>query len=562
MTRLNTAAELDKQRETILQARSTAPRRITVCGGRSCATQSDGLRTALENVLKQNGLTAQAQVVVTGCPGFCEQGPLVAIGPERILYTKVVPADAPEIVAKTIGQKAVVERLLYQDPQTGKRIVHESDIPFYKEQHRLLLKDNGMIDPTQIEDYIAQGGYKGLARALAMTPESVVQEIKRSGLRGRGGAGFPAGLKWETCRQAEGDVKYLICNADEANPGAFQDRSLVEGNPHSIVEGMIIGAFAVGASQGFVYIRHDYPSTVEIMQQAIQQAGEWGLLGKKILGSGFNFDLHVHLSAGAFVCGEETALIASIEGRVSEPVPRPPFPAEKGLWGKPTNINNAKTWASVPHILSHGADWYAKLGTEKSKGTTVFSLGGKINHAGLVEVPMGVTLRHIIYDIGGGIRGGKKFKAVQPGGPSGGCIPENLLDLPVDYESLTAAGSMMGSGGLIVMDEDTCMVEVARYFTDFNRVESCGKCTACREGVHQMHALLTGITTGQGKAGDIELLEELGQALKDGALCGLGKAAPNPVLTTIRYFRNEYEAHIRDKQCPAKVCYQDAAGDK
>jgi NADH-quinone oxidoreductase subunit F len=562
MTRLNSIAEFEQERDTILQARATARRRITVCGGRSCAISTDGLRTALETALNKSGLDTQAQVVVTGCPGFCEQGPFVIIGTERILYTKVTPGDAPEIVAKTIGQNEVVERLLYQDPHSGRWIVHEEDVPFYKEQHRLLMKNNGMIDPTRIEDYIAQGGYKGLACALAMTPENVVQEIKRSGLRGRGGAGFPTGLKWETCRQVQGDIKYVICNADEANPGAFQDRSLVDGNPHGIVEGMIIGAYAIGAREGFVYIRHDYPATVDTLRRAIQQAGEWGLLGRNILGSGFDFDLHVHLSAGAFVCGEETALIASIEGRVSEPVPRPPFPAEKGLWGKPTNINNAKTWAAVPYVLSHGADSYANLGTEKSKGTTVFSLGGKINHAGLVEVPMGVTLRHIIYDIGGGIRGGKEFKAVQPGGPSGGCIPEDLLDLPVDYESLTAAGSMMGSGGLIVMDEDTCMVQVARYFTDFNRVESCGKCTACREGVKQMHTLLTGITTGQGKESDIALLEELGQTIKDGALCGLGKAAPNPVLTTIRYFRSEYEAHIRDKQCPAKVCYQDAAGEK
>jgi NADH:ubiquinone oxidoreductase subunit F (NADH-binding)/(2Fe-2S) ferredoxin len=556
MTTVQSVAALERWREAVVQARAATPRRVAVCGGRSCHTgESAALAAALEQEVNTQNLGAEAQVVTTGCPGFCDPGPLVLVLPERILYTRVAVSDAADVIAQTIGRKTVVERLLYCDPRSGERMTRDVDVPFYKGQHRVLLKLSGLIDPTRLDDYVAEGGYKGLARALGgLRADEVIDEIKRSGLRGRGGGGFPVGTKWELSRRAPGNPKYVVCNADEANPGAFQDRSLIGANPHAIIEGMIIGAYAVGASEGFIYLRHDHAATIEIVRGAIAQCRERGLLGLNILGSGFHFDLRVQLNAGAFVCGEETALIASIEGRAGEPRPRPPFPAQEGLWGKPTVINNAKTWATVPHILSNGAEWHARLGTARSKGTTVFSLNGRINNAGLVEVPMGVTLRHIIDNIGGGVRDGKRLKAVQPGGPSGGCIPERLLDLPIDYESFAEAGSMMGSGGLIVMDEDTCMVDVARYFTAFNKAESCGKCVACREGTRQMHAILSNITAGNGEEGDIELLEELGTAMADGALCGLGRAAPNPVLSTIRYFREEYEAHINEKRCPAGFC--------
>ncbi|HEX9075095.1 MAG TPA: NADH-quinone oxidoreductase subunit NuoF, partial [Anaerolineae bacterium] len=542
-------------RKKLVAARPANRRCITVCGGTGCrALSSDGVGEALDSELKKQNLDGQMELRITGCPGFCEQGPIVVLLPERVLYVKVAPRDAADII-KGIASGVPVERLLFKDPRTGEHIVHEYDVPFYREQERILLKNNGTVDPTKIEDYVATGGYGALAAVLLdRTPESVIDEIKRSGLRGRGGAGFATGVKWELCRQAQGDEKYVICNADEGDPGAFQDRGLIEGNPHAILEGMAIGAFAVGASQGYVYIRHEYPLAVEMIRSAVKQAREYGFLGQNILGSDFNFDIQIQLGAGAFVCGEETALMASIEGRVGEPHPRPPFPAQKGLWGKPTNINNTKSWATVPHIITNGAAWYAKLGGEKSKGTTIFSLVGKINNTGLVEVPLGITLRRMIYDIGGGVPGGKKFKAVQTGGPSGGCIPESMLDLPLDYENLTAAGSMMGSGGMIVMDEETCMVDVARYFLDFTKFESCGKCVACREGIRQMQAILARITAGEGEEGDIELLQEMGAAIQDGALCGLGKTAPNPVLSTIRYFREEYQAHIQDKKCPAGVC--------
>ncbi len=529
---------------------------ISVCGGTGCrALSSDAVLAALREELDKQGLAGKTEVTMTGCPGFCEQGPLLMVLPERILYTGVTPDDATEIVGTTIGQGAVVDRLLYQDPLTKQKILHEQDVPFYKEQTRVILKDNGRIDPTKIEDYVAAGGYSALAKVLSqMTPEGVIAEVKKSGLRGRGGAGYPAGLKWEQTRRATGDPKYVICNADEGDPGAFQDRGLIEGNPHAVLEGMLIGAYAIGASEGYVYIRNEYPLAVELIGLAIEQARAYGLLGQKILGSKLDFDIHIQLGAGAFVCGEETALIASIEGRVGEPRPRPPFPSESGLWGKPTNINNTKTWASAPHIIVNGADWYASLGTEKARGTTVFSLVGKINNTGLVEVPLGTPLRKLIFEIGGGVPRGKKFKAVQTGGPSGGCLPQSLLNLPLEYESLNAAGSMMGSGGMIVMDEDTCMVDMARYFLGFTKFESCGKCTACREGVLQMHSVLTDIVSGKGREGDIELLEELGNAVRDGSLCGLGKTAANPLLSTIRYFREEYEAHIHDKYCPAGQC--------
>jgi len=430
-----------------------------------------------------------------------------------------------------------------------------SDIGFFKEQRLVALRNRGLIDPEKIDEYIARNGYSALARALtSMTPETIIKEIKDSGLRGRGGAGFPTGKKWEFAARAKGEEKYIICNADEGDPGAFMDRSIVESDPHSVLEGMTIGARAIGAQHGYIYIRSEYPIAVERMKKAITDAREYGLLGEDILGTGFDFEVSVHQGAGAFVCGEETSLIASLEGRPPEPRMRPPFPAQSGLWGKPTNINNVETWANVPEIINRGASWYLQLGTDTSKGTKVFSLVGKVKNTGLIEVPMGITLRKIIYDIGGGILEDKKFKAVQTGGPSGGCIPEKLLDLPIDYEKLTEVGSIMGSGGMIVMDEDTCMVDVARYFVDFLRGESCGKCTSCREGLESMYQILTGICEGKGKEDDVELLEELGAAIKDGSMCALGGTAANPVLSTIRYFENEYQSHIREQKCPAGVC--------
>jgi NADH-quinone oxidoreductase subunit F len=547
---------LAKLREEILSERDPAKASIMVCGGTGClALASDDVAGALERALVEQGVEARVELKTTGCPGFCEQGPLVVVHPERILYTRVKPKDAAEIVSKTVANGEVIERLLFEDPQTGVPIVRETDVPFYKEQTRILLKDSGLIDPREIDDYIAAGGYQALKKALfEMTPEEVIDEVKRSNLRGRGGAGFSTGVKWELCRNAVGEPKYIICNADEGDPGAFQDRGIIEGNPHSILEGIIIGAYAIGASEGFVYIRFEYPLAVELINLAVEQAREYGLLGKNILGSGFDFDLTIQLGAGAFVCGEETALMASIEGRIGEPRARPPYPAQSGLWGKPTNINNVKTWAWVPHIINNGADWFTQMGTEKSKGTTIFSLVGNIKNTGLVEVPMGISLRELIEKIGGGVANGYKLKAVQTGGPSGGCIPESLWHLPVDYDSLREAGSIMGSGGMIVMDESTCMVDVARYFLNFSKFESCGKCSACREGVRRMYEILDYITRGYGEPGDIELLEELGEAVKTGSLCGLGQTAPNPVLTTIRYFRDEYEAHIQEKRCPAGVC--------
>jgi NADH-quinone oxidoreductase subunit F len=547
---------LKKLREDIQASRDPTTPCIMVCGGTGClALDSGEVAEAFEKVLQEQNVEAKVELKTTGCPGFCEQGPLVVIHPERIFYTRVKPKDVPGIVTKTIINGEILDRLLFQDPLTGEKIKYETDVPFYKEQKRILLKDSGLIDPRKIEDYLVAGGYTALEKVLFdMTPEGVIEEVKRAGLRGRGGAGFPSGVKWELCRNAPGETKYIICNADEGDPGAFQDRGLIEGNPHSILEGIIIGAYAIGARQGFIYIRNEYPLAVELIRLAAEQAKEYGLLGENILGSGFSFDVEIQLGAGAFVCGEETALIASIEGRIGEPRARPPYPAQSGLWGKPTNINNVKTWAWVRHIINNGAEWFAEMGTEKNKGTMIFSVVGKIKNTGLIEVPMGISLRHLIEDIGGGVSNGKQLKAVQTGGPSGGCIPESLWHLPVDYDSLREAGSIMGSGGMIVMDEDTCMVDMARYFLEFNKFESCGKCTACREGVRRMHEILDYITRGFGQEGDIELLEELGQAIKTGSLCGLGQTAPNPVLTTTRYFRDEYEAHIQEKRCPAGVC--------
>jgi NADH-quinone oxidoreductase subunit F len=467
----------------------------------------------------------------------------------------VATRDAKDIVASVSNGRKPVERLLYKDPVTGERVLREHEVPFYARQQRVLFGNNGRIDPKNIDDYLLVGGYAALAKVLSgLKPETVVEEIKRSGLRGRGGAGFPTGVKWEACRKQPGTPKYIICNADEGDPGAFMDRSLLEGNPHSVLEGLVIGAFAMGAKQGFIYVRAEYPLAVEHLKVAIKQAEEYGLLGDNILGSGHSFRVRLVQGAGAFVCGEETALIASIEGRVGEPHPRPPYPVQRGLWGKPTVINNVKTWASVPQIINRGADWYAAIGTEHSKGTMVFSLVGKINNTGLVEVPMGITLREMIYEIGGGIPKGKKLKAVQIGGPSGGCIPASLIDLPIDYEELTKAGSMMGSGGMVVMDEDTCMVDVARYFMEFLEEESCGKCFPCREGTQRLREILARICAGKGTEEDLAVLDDLSWVVKEASLCGLGQTAPNPVLTTLRYFRDEYLAHVRERKCPAKVC--------
>jgi NADH-quinone oxidoreductase subunit F len=552
--RLSSPQELEALRAAIIKDRDAQKPCITVCGGTGClALGAEGVIAGFRRELKERRLESKISLRVTGCPGFCERGPLVVIKPENILYQQVRSEDVAEIVSATIKGK-IVDRLLYTDPDTGKKITYESDVPFYKKQKRLLLGNNSNIDPNVIEDYLALGGYAALAKALVMKPEAVIAEVKKAGLRGRGGGGFPTATKWETCRHAEGDTKYIICNCDEGDPGAFMDRSLMEGNPHSALEGMVIGAYAIGGHEGYIYVRNEYPLAVKNAQIAIEQAEKLGLLGKNILGSGFDFSIKISRGGGAFVCGESTALMASLEGKVGEPRAKYVHTSEKGLWEQPTNLNNVETWANVPLIIKNGADWYAKIGSQGSKGTKIFSLVGKINNTGLIEVPMGVALKDIIYGIGGGIPEGKKFKAVQTGGPSGGCIPESLLDLPVDFDELNKAGSMMGSGGMIIMDENTCMVDIAKYFVNFLEGESCGKCLPCREGLKRMSQILTDITEGRGKEGDIELLERLSATLIDTSLCALGSTAPNPVLTTLRYFRDEYEAHIKEKRCPAGVC--------
>jgi NADH-quinone oxidoreductase subunit F len=552
--RLSSPQELEVLRASIIKARDVQKPCITVCGGTGClALGAEGVISAFRRELKKRSLEGKISLRVTGCPGFCERGPLVVIKPENILYQQVESEDVPEIVSATVKGN-IVDRLLYVDPDSGEKITYESDVPFYKKQKRLLLGNNSNIDPTVVEDYLALGGYAALAKALAMKPEAVIAEVKKAGLRGRGGGGFPTGTKWETCRNAEGNTKYIICNCDEGDPGAFMDRSLMEGNPHSVLEGMLIGAYAIGGHEGYIYVRNEYPLAVKNARIAIEQAERLGLLGKNILGSGFDFSVKISRGGGAFVCGESTALMASLEGKVGEPRAKYVHTSEKGLWEQPTNLNNVETWANVPLIIKNGTDWYAKIGSQGSKGTKIFSLVGKINNTGLIEVPMGVALKDIIYGIGGGIPEGKKFKAVQTGGPSGGCIPEKLLDLPVDFDELDKAGSMMGSGGMIIMDENTCMVDIAKYFVNFLEGESCGKCLPCREGLKRMSQILNDITEGKGKEGDIELLERLSVTLIDTSLCALGSTAPNPVLTTLRYFRDEYEAHIKEKRCPAGVC--------
>lgn len=529
---------------------------VLICGGTGCKSAgSKEVQLAFTRAIEAKGLSDEVMVVETGCHGFCEHGPLVIVYPEGTFYCQVKAEDVEEVVESHLFKGRIVDRLLYHEPLTHESIPNYSEINFYKKQHRLVLENCGAINPEQIEEYIAVGGYEALAKAVTtMSPEDVVEEVKKAGLRGRGGGGFPTGMKWQFAKASVNDKKYVICNADEGDPGAFMDRSVLEGDPHKILEGMAICGYAIGADEGYIYVRAEYPLAIKRLRIAIEQAEAMGLLGDNIFGSGFSFKLHIKEGAGAFVCGEETALMASIEGKRGMPRPRPPFPAVAGLWGKPTNINNVETFANIASIITNGADWYAGFGTEKSKGTKVFALTGKINNTGLAEVPMGITMREIIYDIGGGITGGKKIKAVQIGGPSGGCLPESMLDLAIDYDSLIAAGAMMGSGGLVVMDEDTCMVDVAKFFLNFTQSESCGKCTPCREGTKRMLEVLTRITEGQGREGDIELLEELARNIKETALCGLGQTAPNPVLSTLKYFRHEYEAHIKEKRCPAGAC--------
>jgi len=532
--------------------------RVLVCEGTGCvSSKSPDIRKALEELIREKGLSDRVDVGLTGCHGFCERGPIVIVEPEGIFYCRVKPEDAQDIVASHLLAGEPVKRLFYRHPVSKEVVPHYRDITFYKKQTRVILRNCGKINPEHIEEYAAQGGYEALGRALtAMTPESVVAEIRRSGLRGRGGAGFPAAVKWEVCRRQPGDVKYVICNADEGDPGAFMDRSILEADPHSILEGLTILGYAVGARRGYIYCRAEYPLAVRRVRRAIDQARQAGYLGANVLGSSFGFDIEVFEGAGAFVCGEETALIGSIEGTRGMPRSRPPFPAEKGLWGKPTVINNVKTLASVPVIVAKGADWFSSIGTESSKGTAVFALTGKIANSGLIEVPMGAPLSMIIYEIGGGIPNKKSFKAVQTGGPSGGCLPGTQLELPIDFDSLQAAGSMMGSGGLVVMDEDTCIVDVARFFLSFTQSESCGKCVPCRVGTRHMVALLEKITSGQGTEDDLAKLEKLALMVKQSSLCGLGQTAPNPVLTALRYFRSEFVAHVVDKRCPAAVCRQ------
>lgn len=556
MNRFRTIEDLEAYREELLQRRDPNRKCVTVCGGTGCsAWGGEAVRQAFVAELEKQGLSSQVEVKKTGCHGFCERGPITVILPQEIFYQKLTVEDVPEVVRETLLRSNIIGHLLYTDPVTQKKSIYEHEVPFYSKQKRIVFADNGKIDPTEIDDYLARGGYSAVSKVLSgMAPDEVIDMVERAGLRGRGGAGFPTGTKWRFARKAPGSVKYLICNADEGDPGAFMDRSVLEGNPHLVLEGMIIAAYAIGLKDGYVYVRAEYPLAIANLKVAIAQAEEKGLLGENILGKRHSLRIHIKEGAGAFVCGEETALIASIEGKRGMPRARPPFPAQSGLWGKPTCINNVETFANVRAIILNGADWYASMGTEKSKGTKIFSLTGRINNTGLVEVPMGTTLREVIYDIGGGIPKGRRFKAAQMGGPSGGCLPARYLDLPIDYESLAGAGSMMGSGGMIVMDENTCMVDIARFFLSFTQDESCGKCTPCRLGTKQMLEILTRITQGRGVKGDIDRLLEIARAVKRSSLCGLGQTCPNPVISTIQQFRHEYEAHIEDKRCPAAVC--------
>ncbi len=529
---------------------------VLVCGGTGCTSSGcEKIINALETEIAKNGLTQEIKVIKTGCFGLCALGPIMVVYPEGSFYSMVKAEDIPEIVSEHLLKGRIVKRLLYKETVQEDKITSLNETPFYKKQHRVALRNCGVINPEVIDEYIAYDGYAALGKCLTeYTPDQVIQIIKDSGLRGRGGGGFPTGVKWALAKANDADQKYVCCNADEGDPGAFMDRSILEGDPHAIIEAMAIAGYAIGASQGFVYVRAEYPIAVKRLKIAIEQAREYGLLGKGIFGTEFDFDLDIRLGAGAFVCGEETALMTSIEGHRGEPRPRPPFPAQKGLFGKPTILNNVETYANIPQIILNGAEWFASMGTEKSKGTKVFALGGNINNTGLVEIPMGTTLREVIEEIGGGIPNGKKFKAAQTGGPSGGCIPAEHFDIPIDYDNLIAIGSMMGSGGLIVMDEDNCMVDIAKFFLGFTVDESCGKCTPCRIGTKRLYDILDKISNGQGTLEDLDKMEELCHHIKNNSLCGLGQTAPNPVLSTLRYFRDEYVAHVVDKKCPAGVC--------
>ena len=527
-----------------------------ICGGTGChATGSIAVKTALEQEIEAKGIADRVKVVETGCNGFCAMGPLLVVHPGDIFYQKLTADDIPELVESQLVKGQTVERLFYKDPVSKQRIASQNDIPFFAHQMPRALRNKGLINPEDINDYIGRDGYFGAARALfEMTPEEITEQMKISGLRGRGGAGFPTGVKWDFARKSGGAIKFVLCNADEGDPGAFMDRSILEADPHAVLEGMIVAAKAIASNQGYIYVRTEYPLAVRRLGIAIDQAKEYGLLGENILGSGFDFNIDIYQGAGAFVCGEETALMRSIEGRRGMPRPRPPFPAHKGLWDKPTILNNVETFANVPQIMLQGGAWYASVGTETSKGTKVFALSGDVNNIGLVEVPMGTPLRKIVYDIGGGIPKKKKFKAVQLGGPSGGCIPEQFIDTPVDFEAIVKVGAIMGSGGAIVMDENTCMVDMARFFMEFVQDESCGKCTPCREGTRRLLQILEKICEGHGKPEDIQILEELSDVIRSASLCGLGQTGPNPVLSTLRYFKDEYNAHIYEKRCPAKRC--------
>jgi len=556
MRRIKSVSDLEKWKENILSKQKQDEIVVSVCGGTGChAYGCKKVRDQFTKAIRKRDIDHKIRLRFTGCRGLCERGPIVTIQPQGIFYQRVQEKDVFLILSETVEKGKILDHLLYEDVITKSKVTSEKDIPFYKVQNRLVLGNNGQIEPTKIEDYIGIGGYQALSKALfEMKPEQIINEVKASGLRGRGGAGFPTGKKWEDCRNTSGGIKYIICNCDEGDPGAYMDRSLLEGNPHSVLEGMIIGAYAIGGSNGYIYVRHEYPLACKNAEIAIVQARKAGLLGKNILGSGFSFDVEIAKGGGAFVCGESTALIASIEGRIGEPRSKQIHLVEQGLWGKPTNLNNVETWANVPLIINKGSQWFSSIGTDTSKGTKIFSLVGKVKNTGLVEVPMGITLQKIIFDIGGGQQDGRKIKAVQTGGPSGGCIPASLFDLPVDFDSLTKAGSMMGSGGMIVMDEGTCMVDVAKYFVHFLQEESCGKCLPCREGLKRMGQILDNITEGKGDEDSLTLLEELAEVVADTSLCGLGKTAPNPVLSALRYFRPEFEAHIHQKRCPAAVC--------
>jgi NADH:ubiquinone oxidoreductase subunit F (NADH-binding)/(2Fe-2S) ferredoxin/Pyruvate/2-oxoacid:ferredoxin oxidoreductase delta subunit len=556
MKKMKSPSDLENLQKKILSKKDPKKKIISVCVSTGC--EALGVQKVLETFtteLKNQGLEGKVEIKETGCLGFCEKGPRLVIYPEEIYYFQVQSTDVPEIVSKTLIKNQIVEKLLYSDPVSGEKARYLSDVPFYKYQKRILLESNSKLNPKNIDDYIAIGGYKALSKVLfQMSPEQVIAEVKNSKLRGRGGGGFPTHIKWQSTRNAVGNPKFVIVNCDEGDPGAFMNRAIMEGNPHSILEGLIIGAYAIGSSQGFIYVRQEYPLAVENMEIAIKQAKELGFLGENIFGSGFNFDVTIHKGAGAFVSGESSALMAAIEGTVGEPRPKYVHTSEKGVWDKPSTLNNVETWADIPLIINNGAEWFASIGTEGSKGTKIFALAGKVNNTGLVEVPFGISLRDIIFKIGGGIPKGKKFKGVQTGGPSGGVIPEQYLDSPVDFDELTKLGSMMGSGGLIVLDEDTCMVELARYFVNFLCDESCGKCTPCREGLRQASIILNRITKGEGKEDDIEKLQKIAEVTRDSSLCALGQTSANPMLTTLRYFKDEYEAHINEKRCPALVC--------